>query len=117
MSASERDRRNDLYGWIDSAAPGELLVQAGKRARQNEMRNVGAVDAGLFEQTPDRGRDNLGEALVANPAFLPTVVELFGRAAKMIDKVYRERMRAKETGNGFTAAERAKLEEYLKRGR
>src|SRR6267142_5590587 len=41
MSASERDRRNDLYGWIDSAAPELLrasreLVEKGEAARVSD---------------------------------------------------------------------------------
>src|ERR1700731_5163259 len=42
MSASERDRRNDLYGWIDTAAPKLLrasreLVESGEASRVSDQ--------------------------------------------------------------------------------
>src|SRR3981189_1886595 len=39
MSASERDRRNDLYGWIDSAAP-ELLRASRELVEKGEASRV-----------------------------------------------------------------------------
>jgi len=39
MSASERDRRNDFYGWIDSAAP-ELLRASRELVEKGEASRV-----------------------------------------------------------------------------
>ena len=39
MSAPERDRRNDLYGWIDSAAP-ELLRASRELVEKGEASRV-----------------------------------------------------------------------------
>ena len=39
MSAPERDRRNDLYGWIDSAAP-ELLRASRELVENGEASRV-----------------------------------------------------------------------------
>src|ERR1700732_1741483 len=39
MSASERDRKNDLYGWIDSAAP-ELLRASRELVEKGEASRV-----------------------------------------------------------------------------
>ena len=37
----------------------------------------------------DRGRHDLGVALVADPALFPAVIELFAFAAEMIDEIDR----------------------------
>jgi len=45
MSASEPDRRNDLYGWIDSAAP--ELLRASRELVENGRR-------GAYRMKPSR---------------------------------------------------------------
>ena len=54
------------------------------------------LDPGLSEDRLHRLRDDLADAFVPNPAFLPGVVEGFPRAAEVIDEIGRFRNPSQE---------------------
>ena len=87
-----------------------LLCDAGHgasdRARHDEVRDFRRADAGFLQNLRDHRGNDLCQTLVANPALLPRVVEVFTGGTEMIDEVDGRRVRRDEFEQRLLVADR-----------
>ena len=90
----------DRFG-LDAAGFGKALWHASNCDGDDDMVNVCPGDAELGQGFIKRPAEDLGMALVSDPAAFPALVELGAGRAEMVDKIDGDAVRAKEGCRNF----------------
>ncbi len=104
--ADRAEERVDEALGAEAEAVAHLLGGRGQGGRHHEVVHRLRGEPRLLQRPRHDLRDDPEEALVADPALLPVIVELLGLAAVVIDEVDARRFRRDELGDRALAADR-----------